>query len=433
MAHIEKQKQNEFDELLLSCRISVERFIHFKVQNTHDADDIIQNTYLSAYKNFDTLKNKSSFKSWILQIAKNECGMFYRKIQNRVEIPVDEVPEAEVFYTTGDSSDAISDKVAEVILRMPEKHSRILQMFFMENKSYAQIADEVRIPEGTVKSRLYHAKKLFRAMCPDEIKLYYQRGNTIMNTKRTLNFPAVMPEVKITKKDVPFFSVREKFIAKVGDKSVYADYRYPEREIFTVSTIYVPKTAVINGVTGVKVCQDTYNAVSDHFLKNVAVWFTQMTDEYVRILARINCDELENYPTEIFTFLDEKFDVTCNGNDRVHGLPVLIEENPACEDDYGIHFDVYNIRYTMGVYDVSVGQHQFETIRVLNVQENRAVATEQYIDKSGRTVLTRSYKPGKFFEFWSEERKAVSVNNAVLTINGDKYIHLMDRIEDFTL
>ena len=64
---------NEFEELLRQHKNVLERFVKYKVQVRCDAEDLIQETCLAAYMNFETLKSREAFKSWLISIANNKC------------------------------------------------------------------------------------------------------------------------------------------------------------------------------------------------------------------------------------------------------------------------------------------------------------------------------------------------------------------------
>ena len=55
-------------------------------QNKDDADDIMQEIYMTAFQKFSTLKNINSFKAWIIEIAKNKCRDYYRSIAKSEEL-----------------------------------------------------------------------------------------------------------------------------------------------------------------------------------------------------------------------------------------------------------------------------------------------------------------------------------------------------------
>lgn len=136
----------------------------------------------------------------------------------------------------------------------------------------------------------------------------------------------------------------------------------------------------------------------------------------------------------MYTFLEEDYDNAVNGNDRVHGKPLWIKENPAVIDSEGVHIDESNIRYTMGVYDVTIGSKTFETIKVMLPQSG--VVTESFIDRKGRLVLMRWYESSASIESnenYSKDFVARIRNNPSLTVNEIPYVLIEDRISAYAL
>ncbi len=226
-------------------------------------------------------------------------------------------------------------------------------------------------------------------------------------------------------------------IPKIGNKNSEGTYRYPDKKLALVSTCYIPKAAIIHEVAGVKMCKDTYNIKAGKLYKNECIWFSQLTDEYIRDLGTICCDNKidDDYPTEIHTFLENDYDAIVNGNDRIHGRPLLIKENPPKVMDGKIFVDEYNIRYTMGSVDVTIGERTFETIKFINVRDNNYV-TENYIDGNGRLVLMRWYESVDCIdqiEYYTDEFKQRTVNNSKLIVNDIEYRFIEDRISQYAL
>ena len=87
---------DEFERLLEAERVSVERFVRFRMSSKADADDVLQEIFLTAYQKFPQLKNKDSFKAWIISIARNKCNDYFRKKATQYEIPIDELTEKEL-------------------------------------------------------------------------------------------------------------------------------------------------------------------------------------------------------------------------------------------------------------------------------------------------------------------------------------------------
>ena len=427
---------NHFEELLERHRTVIERYINYKMPSSFDADDVIQETYISALTHFCDLRDPALFKPWILAIAKNQCGMWYRRNKRMEYLPLESIEEP-----AEPADDDSEETVLAILASLPTEYAGLLRMT-LDGYSQKQIADRLKIPVGTVKSRIFKAKKLFRAACPAEIRDYYERGKRMKN-EFTHPFPAEMPALTITERDTPFFEVRfeeEAFIIpRLGNRNSEGTYRYPSKKLTLVSTCRVPKEARIHGVSGVKICRDTYNVKADKLYKNEGVWFTQLTDEYIRNLATVCFDSEEDdidYPTEIITFLEEDYDICVNGNDRVHGKPVLVQENPPVITDDGISVDSPNIRYTMGVHEVTIGSRTFETVKILYPQTMSGIVTENYVDRNGRLVLMRWYECEESIngnDNYPPEQKELLKSGNRIRVNGTDYFLVEDRIGEYAL
>ncbi len=429
------EQERSFESLLNKHRIVVERYINFRLPNRFDADDVIQETYYAAYIGYAKLRNKDLFKPWILSIARNQCNIWFRKKYGSELISLDAILDI------AETNTQDSDTAWNVLSSLPKELADILKLTIQGYKQ-SEMAERLAIPIGTVKSRLHYARKQFRSMCTPEQILMFEKGRKIMPKKDyTCGFPEMMPNLIIKESTRPFFEIKcadEAFIIpKIGNKNAEGTYRYPDKKLAIVSTCYVPKAAIIHEVAGVKVCRDTYNIKAKKLYKNECVWFSQLTDEYIRDLGTIAGDSEadDDFPTTIYTFLEEDYDVIVNGNDRVPGRPLLIKENPPKVVDDKIFIDEYNIRYTMGTFDVTIGERTFETIKFINVQNNTLI-TENYIDTNGRLVLMRWYESVASIEqteWYTDELKQSTVDNPKLIVNDIEYRLIEDRISQYAL
>lgn len=71
--------KEEFEALLQGLGKAVERFVKYKISPVEDAEDILQEIYLTAYRKRDQLKNSEAFRPWILSIARNKCNDYYQQ------------------------------------------------------------------------------------------------------------------------------------------------------------------------------------------------------------------------------------------------------------------------------------------------------------------------------------------------------------------
>lgn len=430
------EQEVSFETLLNKHRVVVERYIHFRLPSDFDADDVIQETYYAAYIGYEKLRCAELFKPWILSIARNQCNLWFRKKYGDECISLDALPD---IAETNMPDDAAA---GDILALLPKKSSALLRLT-MQGYTQSEIAQRLAIPIGTVKSRLHYARKQFRSMCTPEQIAMFEKGRKLMPRKDyTCGFSETMPTLTIEKSSRPFFEVKcadEAFIIpRVGNKNSEGTYRYPDKRLALVSTCYVPKAAMIHGVSGVKVCRDTYNVKAGKLYKNERVWFSQLTDEYIRDLGTITSDtdgDDDDFPTEIHTFLEENYDVIVNGNDRVHGRPLLIKENAPKVIGERMIIDEYHTRYTMGTFNVTIGERSFETVKFIVVQKN-TVLTENYVDTTGRLVLMRWYESVACIEqtpWYTDEWKQSTVDNPKLTVNDIEYRLIEDRISHHAL
>lgn len=128
------------------------------VSNRDDAMDLMQDTFLAVFRNLNTFRGDSAFKSWLLKIAHYRCIEFYRKRKHTVDL--DSVPEA--FNEAGENCPELSvvaqQQGSEVISAMsllPVNQRAVIEMKFFQFLTFEDIAKQLGISTNTVKSRLY--------------------------------------------------------------------------------------------------------------------------------------------------------------------------------------------------------------------------------------------------------------------------------------
>ncbi|OGR25399.1 MAG: hypothetical protein A2277_05195 [Desulfobacterales bacterium RIFOXYA12_FULL_46_15] len=151
--------------------------------NVFDAEDIVQETYLMAFKNFHQLREKSKCKPWLLKILRNNFLKTYHKrksMQKLNETDYIEFLESSISDDNADTRLFSADgkqAVQHAMDKLPVKYKEILTLYYIDEMLYKDIADSLDIPIGTVMSRLTRAREGLK------ISLLKQ-----MNPKMTLNF-----------------------------------------------------------------------------------------------------------------------------------------------------------------------------------------------------------------------------------------------------
>lgn len=121
-----------------------------------DAQDIVSESVIRAYENIGSLKNIAKFKPWIMQIVVNEARGIYRK-SKRLEC----VEDMDVLQLSHQDE---HHELWDVVIRLEYIYREVIILYFYEQMQIKEISKILHIAEGTVKSRLFRAKKLLKEM-----------------------------------------------------------------------------------------------------------------------------------------------------------------------------------------------------------------------------------------------------------------------------
>ena len=449
---MDKIDKLEFENLYLSCRSALERFVYFKLPSKSDGDDILQEVAVSAYKNISEIKNPDSFKPWILKIAVNKCNDFYRNLAKRYEIPLDEMTDNIVSMSRYGISE--TQVVRETLSNLADKDKQILFLYYFKNKPQAEIASILQIPVGTVKSRLHTAKQNFKESYPfpPKSKISISKGEKIMQTKKTL--PDIMPEYKITKSDKPPFDVRCEeapgwfIVPKLGEKATWAIYDFPAAGRKRSETSYMEVTgkASVHGIEGVEIVAIEHDPMDFNIpedKKDTAKtverkYVAQLTDTHSRFLAEsyTNKNGLKIYRT----FLDgNEFNMSC-GEDNCGYEVNLTQKGIIIRNGNTLTFqDGKQAVDIVGRYNVDINGKTYDTVCFIDISRyNPGIMSEQYIDQNGRTVLWRRFnrndwKRERYNEYFNRKGNWSDMfpENEQLTVNGEIYVHWYDCLTDY--
>ena len=161
---------NAFEDLVLEYQKQVYHIALKMTGNEEDAFDLSQETFLKAYRSLPTFRGEASFGSWLYRMAANLCIDFLRKRKRQGGgqlISLDEeeedrrpleLPDERYEPQSALEKKEMRRRVQEGLLRLPDEQRLILVMRDVEDFSYQEIADALKIELGTVKSRIYRAR-----------------------------------------------------------------------------------------------------------------------------------------------------------------------------------------------------------------------------------------------------------------------------------
>jgi RNA polymerase sigma-70 factor (ECF subfamily) len=153
---------SEFETCWIHTAGKMRAYMFCVCENWADADDLVQECYLRALKGWDRFDGQGTRQSWLFQIARRTCSDWLRQ-KKRKDVLTCSDQASRVTEPAFDrqSTDEI-EAVWSAIASLKAEQSEVIHLRFAAGLSYAQIAKVLRIPVGTVRSRLHRGLTIVR-------------------------------------------------------------------------------------------------------------------------------------------------------------------------------------------------------------------------------------------------------------------------------
>lgn len=172
------EKQRSFEREALPHTDLLYNYALRMTNNPADADDLVQETYLKAYRFWDTYEQGTNIRAWLFRILKNSYINRYRKeVREPDRVEYDDVKS---LYTArgggvADQSDLqesmfgnlLDDEITGAIASLPDEFRTVVILCDIEALTYEEVATFMECPLGTVRSRLHRGRKLLRNRLTD--------------------------------------------------------------------------------------------------------------------------------------------------------------------------------------------------------------------------------------------------------------------------
>jgi RNA polymerase sigma-70 factor (ECF subfamily) len=180
----EVQKQKDFEEEIIPHLDAMYNFALRLTSDPSDAEDLVQDTIVKAFRFFDSYEKGTNAKAWLFRILKNSYINNYRKKSKKPsQVDYDEVS---TFYETiraerTDTSDLedrmfrelIDDDISNALDELPEDFRTVVLLCDIEGFTYEEISNMLDVPIGTIRSRLHRGRNLLKSQLMEYAK---QRG-----------------------------------------------------------------------------------------------------------------------------------------------------------------------------------------------------------------------------------------------------------------
>lgn len=157
----------EFNQQLINQRTPLKNFAYSLTLNSEEAQDLVQETYLKALKYRDKFADASNLKAWLYTIMKNTFINTYRRSVKTRQIITQTDDLSLVKPLSGSNSPSAESQInlkhINNAVESLEEEYKIPFMRYFDGYKYKEIADELDLPIGTVKSRIFLARKKLMA------------------------------------------------------------------------------------------------------------------------------------------------------------------------------------------------------------------------------------------------------------------------------
>ncbi len=427
--------EQAFETLVQRHMGPLQRLVRYQIPGV-DAEDVLQDTLLHAWRDLPNLRDPIGVKSWLLQVARNRCRDFVKKAARRERPTAGPEIELLVNRTAMETSDARRTRieVRDAMSRLGPADHALLHSHYLEGSTITEMAAHGRLPEGTVKRRLYDARQRLRGVLMEAPAGRKHEMSTHRLGSKTQPFPKQRPPIVIKPSRVKPFELdfRELrwwvIIPALGERLSWADYDPPDWNLTSVYDCRVVREAAIHGLDGVEIDVDYWTPEKGWKPRTNTIW-GRLTETSVQWLAFAQYKE-DKWTLE--TFLDEGFEKNFGSETprRLYDSGRFVEtENGGLEmrpgDPAGLG---------AGMFSVKIGGRSHTCLRVLDIEGGPgedATLAEVFIGRNGRTVLFRRYNG----RLWGHERgrkpwDETFPNQQRLIINGVLFVHWYDCLDD---
>ncbi|MBI4503599.1 MAG: sigma-70 family RNA polymerase sigma factor [Gemmatimonadetes bacterium] len=167
-----REKDRRFQEAALSCLPDVARFALSLTRDEPDADDLVQETYLRAYRSWDTFEPGTECRAWLFTICRNAFYRMHKREERTVQCDDAELESLAAAAVHSSAEHAgfgdvfaradLHEALEQALNELPDQFREAVVLVDVQDHSYEDAATVIGVPIGTVRSRLYRARRLLQ-------------------------------------------------------------------------------------------------------------------------------------------------------------------------------------------------------------------------------------------------------------------------------
>lgn len=136
--------------------------IYNRLRNHADTEDVLQETFIKAYRKLSSLKDPLKFGPWLYHVAITTSIDWIRKESRHSSLSLEDVHEDCSADSSSDKDYLLEEHVLKAVQSLPEKYQIVVTLRYFKGMSYQEITDHLGEPAGTISNRLHRANKLLK-------------------------------------------------------------------------------------------------------------------------------------------------------------------------------------------------------------------------------------------------------------------------------
>lgn len=178
IAAVARGDRQAFDALYRALERPLFRFLMLRLNDPHRSADTLHDVFLEVWRNAGAFRGQSKARTWIFSIAWRKAMEVHRRndrvtYQETLPEQIDDSPDAASALSVAEDAQAVRD----CLKGLSKEHRIAMELTFYDEMGYAEIGKVMDIPEGTVKSRVFHAKQLMIRCLSSKGAARGQKGN----------------------------------------------------------------------------------------------------------------------------------------------------------------------------------------------------------------------------------------------------------------
>ena len=172
-----------YTRLMAKHHDAIFNFIYRMVRNRQQVEDLTQEAFIKAFASLKNFNDEYAFSTWLYKIATNNSIDFIRKRKLQtysIDKPIEAKDSDYTFELRDESYEADKELISgqrtklleSAIKNLPEKYRAVIHMRHVEEKSYEEIADQLKLPIGTVKAHIFRAREMLYRGLKNKIRNY---------------------------------------------------------------------------------------------------------------------------------------------------------------------------------------------------------------------------------------------------------------------